>query len=77
MPLLSVRDNAPEGVVVQVVPFQPQFKFEPLMYVFATPVAIILWEEGRFEGFGSKWKVFGRQRAMKGQRAFFLHCCVC
>jgi hypothetical protein len=50
----TVRDNTAEGLIVQVVTLQPQFKFEQLMYVFSTTVAIMLWEEGSIEGFGSK-----------------------
>jgi hypothetical protein len=53
LPLLPVGDNTTEGVVVQVVTFQPRFKFETLMYVFLTTVAIMLWEEGSIERFGS------------------------
>jgi len=53
LPSLPVH-NTTEGVIVQVVTFQLQFKFEPLMYVFSTTLAIMLWEEGSIEGFGNK-----------------------
>jgi hypothetical protein len=46
LPSLPVRDNTTEGVIVQVVTFQPRFKFESLMFVLSTAVAIMLWEEG-------------------------------
>jgi len=53
LPSLPVRDNTTESVIVQVVTFQPRFKFEPMMFVFSTTVAIMLWEEDAIERFGS------------------------
>jgi hypothetical protein len=41
-------------VIIQTVTFQPRFKFEPLMYVFPTTVAIMLWEEGTIERLRNK-----------------------